>query len=355
MSRELFFGASTALSAVVSLAFVSGCGSGATAPRPGASADAAHGSDAGHAEGGRADAGHDGGGQGGGDGHDGGHGDGGHAHKPGEHGGIIVSIGRDSYHAEAVFEQGGTLRLFLLGQDESRVQEADSQPLTAYVKASGGSDSKSITLDPQPQPGDADGMTSQFVGKLPEDLAGRPAEVTIPSLRIGGERFRLGFESATPGHAGDGHGGDGHAADGHAGGGMPDKVADAAERELYLTPGGHYTVADIEANGTVTASQKFKGVPAKHDMKPKPGDKICPITMTKANPKFGWVVGGKTYEFCCPPCVDEFVAQAKAGGEIGEPEDYVKGAGGAGPSGGAKPSGDGATGDVPEPPVAAES
>ena len=77
--------------------------------------------------------------------------------------------------------------------------------------------------------------------------------------------------------------------------------------------------------------------------------------MTKANPKFSWVVGGKTYEFCCPPCVDEFVAQAKAGGEIGEPEDYVKGAGEA------KTSGDGRAAEDSEPrgdaelPVATES
>ena len=50
---------------------------------------------------------------------------------------------------------------------------------------------------------------------------------------------------------------------------------------------------------------------AEHDLKPKAGEKICPATLTKANPKFSWVIDGKTYEFCCPPCVDEFVALAK--------------------------------------------
>src|SRR5262249_1748085 len=40
-----------------------------------------------------------------------------HAHKPGEHGGIIVEIGRDNYHAEAVFEKGGVLRLYTLGKE----------------------------------------------------------------------------------------------------------------------------------------------------------------------------------------------------------------------------------------------
>jgi YHS domain-containing protein len=64
---------------------------------------------------------------------------------------------------------------------------------------------------------------------------------------------------------------------------------------------------------------------AAHDLKPKQGDKICPITLTKANPKFTWVVGGKEYAFCCPPCVDEFVKAAKEHpDEIKEPRDYVR-------------------------------
>lgn len=106
---------------------------------------------------------------------------------------------------------------------------------------------------------------------------------------------------------------------------MPDPVGDDEERNLYLTPAGLYTEADIQANGNVTASQKFKGFKAKHELKPKSGDKICPVTMTKANPKCAWVVGGKTYEFCCPPCVDEFVKLAKENpNDVKEPGNYVK-------------------------------
>lgn len=231
-----------------------------------------------------------------------------HEHVPGAHGGIIVPIGRDSYHAEAVFEQGGVLRLFMLGADESRVQEVESQTLTAYVKPMDGGDSVSVALEPKPQEGDGDGKTSQFVGQLPEELSGKAVEVTIPSLRIGGERFRVGFESTVA----------------HAEEAMPEKVADDAERQLYLTPGGLYTQADIEANGNVTASQKFKGLRASHDLKPQSGDLLCPITLTKANSQFSWVVNGKEYLFCCPPCVDEFVALAKSGGPIGDPGDFVQ-------------------------------
>lgn len=107
---------------------------------------------------------------------------------------------------------------------------------------------------------------------------------------------------------------------------MPEKVADeAAEKTLYLTPAGKYTEADIEANGHATVSQKFKDFKSAHDLHPKAGDKICPITLTKANPKCTWVVGGKEYEFCCPPCVDEFVRLAKQEPEkIEDPGVYVK-------------------------------
>lgn len=235
-----------------------------------------------------------------------------HGHKEGAHQGTIVEVGRDNYHAEAVFEKGGHVRLYMLGNDEGKVLEVEFQALTAYAKVDGGMESVEFDLHAKPQPGDAKGKTSLFIGVLPEELRGKAVDVTVPSIRINGERFRFGFKSAAePAHAADD--------------GMPPKVSEDEERQLYLTPGGKYSAADVKANGNMTASQKFKGVMAKHDMKPKPGDKICPITMTKANPKFTWIVGGKTYEFCCPPCVDEFVKTAKdQPGEIKEPADYVK-------------------------------
>jgi hypothetical protein len=111
----------------------------------------------------------------------------------------------------------------------------------------------------------------------------------------------------------------------HAGGNHHKPHATPAddEHELFLTPGGKYTKADIAANGGVIASVKFKGIRASHDDNPQPGDVICPISKTKANPKFAWVVGGKNYEFCCPPCVDEFVQMAKDNPEkIKDPDFY---------------------------------
>src|SRR5262249_22652230 len=128
-------------------------------------------------------------------------------------------------------------------------------------------------------------------------------------IRIGADRFQVPFQSPEMGHAEV----------------MPAKVADAKERELYLTPGGMYTAEDVKANGNKTASEKFQGLKAEHDAKPRPGDRLCPISMTKASPKFTWVVGGNAYQFCCPPCVDEFVQTAKEKpDEIKPPEEYVQ-------------------------------
>jgi uncharacterized protein len=106
---------------------------------------------------------------------------------------------------------------------------------------------------------------------------------------------------------------------------MPEAVLPNAARDLYLTPKGLYTAVDIAANGSTTAAEKYRGFHSAHVFNPKSGDRICPITQTKANPECTWIVGGKTYLFCCPPCIDEFVKLAKEAPEkIKSPEEYVK-------------------------------
>lgn len=235
-----------------------------------------------------------------------------HPHVPGAHGGIIIPIGSDSYHAEAVVEKDGVFRLFMLGADETRIHEVDIQSVKAYVKAYGETDAIPIEMTATPQDGDTEGKTSQFVGKIPESAIGRAIDVTIPNLRFGTERFRIGFTTAVQVHDT----------------GMPTGVTGEEEQKLYFTAAGKYTEADIKANGNQTASGKFKGFMSKHDMNPKPGELICPVTFTKANPKVEWQINGKKYLFCCPPCVDEFVRMAKEEPEnILEPSDYVQGEG----------------------------
>ncbi len=233
-----------------------------------------------------------------------------HGHKPGAHGGIIVSLGKDSYHAEAVFEKGRKVRLYMLGKEETRVQEVDAQDLAAFVTPEGSTEAVPVTFKPEPQAGDAKGKTSLFVATLPENLAGKKVQVTINNIQIGTERFRIGFSNEVLAHADTA---------------MPAKKASDEERELFLTPGGKYTAADIQANGNTVPSVKFKGIRPAHDDNPKSGQKICPISKTLASPKFPWVIGGKTYEFCCTPCIEEFVDKAKTkSDEVLDPSAYIK-------------------------------
>ncbi len=215
-----------------------------------------------------------------------------HAHDTGNHA-VIASFAQHRYHAEMLVEEGGLLRIYIRGQDASRVVEVPMQILTAYVNAQGG-EAVPLSLSASPQPGDGNGRTSQFVGQLPWGSRRRSFTVMIPNLNMGNERFALGLDWSGTSHDG-----------------MPDKVTDESERALYFEPGGKYSTGDINANGSQLPSEKFAGFRAQHDFSPKPGDRICPITRTKANPECAWVIDGRRYEFCCPPCIDEFVTIAK--------------------------------------------
>jgi hypothetical protein len=60
-------------------------------------------------------------------------------------------------------------------------------------------------------------------------------------------------------------------------------------------------------------------------MKPKPGALVCPISGTEANDRFSWIIGGQKYTFCCPPCIDEFLARTKTKpNSIGPAKSYVQ-------------------------------
>ncbi|MFM7517479.1 MAG: hypothetical protein ACKO3V_11095 [Pirellula sp.] len=100
-----------------------------------------------------------------------------HEHPPGTHGGTIVPLGADSYHAEALFEANGTLRLFMLGKDESRIHEIQVQTIKAFAKNPDSVEVKNIELNAEPQTGDSEGKTSQFVSKIPEELLGKSLRV----------------------------------------------------------------------------------------------------------------------------------------------------------------------------------
>ena len=224
--------------------------------------------------------------------------EGGYAHSPGAHGGTIVPIGAESYHAEVVFEKSGKMRLLMLGKDETQTQDVEQQALQAYIQTTSESAEETIALLAAPQEGDSTGMTSQFTGQLPESLLGKELKVTIPNLRIRGNRFRVGFTTAT------------ETPDGRTDN-PPPPVESEHEQQLYFTAAGKYTAADIAANGPLPPSQKFKAVRASRHRPTNVGDRLCPVTKFKANPKLTWIVDAQPYNFCSPNCVDEFVQLAK--------------------------------------------
>lgn len=215
-------------------------------------------------------------------------------HVPGDPAGVRVAFGNDRYHVEAIFTSDGLLKLYLLGSDGSRVMEVERRTLTAYLTQKGNPESHAVMLHPAPQAGDRAGNTSCFCGTLPVELVGRSLQVNVPNLCIGEERFHLTFMRHSARVAE-----------------MPAPVAATEERQLHLVPGGKYTVDDIAANGHLVPSLKYRGFQARHDHDPQPGDQVCPVSRTKADPACSWIVGGQEYLFCCPPCIDEFVRLAK--------------------------------------------
>lgn len=120
--------------------------------------------------------------------------DGGHEHKPGAHGGMMVSLGKDSYHAEVVFEKEGAIRLYLLGKDESKPQEIEVQELVGFATVVGSKDDAvQVKFAADRQKGDAAGKTTQFVGRLPHELEGKKYKAVINNIQVGSERFRIEF------------------------------------------------------------------------------------------------------------------------------------------------------------------
>jgi len=102
-------------------------------------------------------------------------------------------------------------------------------------------------------------------------------------------------------------------------------AASAGElRTLYAAPSGRYTAVDIAANGTLPPSRKYEGLIARH-RHAAVGERICPVTGNRADARFAWLIDGKTYRFCCPPCIDDFVRRARAASlPLPGPGEYVQ-------------------------------
>jgi hypothetical protein len=82
-----------------------------------------------------------------------------HSHPPGEHGGIIVAVGPNHYHAEALFTNDGLFKLFTLDHDQTRVMTVPTQKITAYFRTAESTAAVPVQLSPMPQQGDPPGQT----------------------------------------------------------------------------------------------------------------------------------------------------------------------------------------------------
>lgn len=231
----------------------------------------------------------------------------GHAeHEEGLHGGAIAEVSK--YHAEFTVDHAKKeATVYFLDENLKKHEPIDAATIQLGIKKP----AIQIELKAVPQDGEPKGKSSRFVGT--HEALGKEQEFegTI-TVVLEGKPFSGDFKEEPHADHKD------HKKKAEA-------KADPKEVALFLEPGGIYTKADIEANGGKVPSVKYAGFKASHDIKPKSGDKLCPVTLTKSSDKLTWIVSGKTYEFCCPPCLEEFVELAKTKpAEIKEPMEYVK-------------------------------
>jgi len=227
-------------------------------------------------------------------------------HGAGPHGGTIVEFGK--IHAEFTVDHAKKqATVYVLSGDLKKAVPLTSDKLVLSIRT------PAFTVDMKPMPldGEAKGSSSRFTATHNNFGKEQEFEGTV-SADVDGKPYSGDFKEKAEDHKRD------------------KKTSqappiDPKEAAIYLTAGGKYTKEDIAANGNTTPSIRYDGLKISHDAKPNVGDKICPISKTKANDKLIWVVGGQAYKFCCPPCVEEFVELAKEKPDaIKPPGEYVK-------------------------------
>lgn len=225
----------------------------------------------------------------------------------GPHGGPLIEWGDEEYHVELLIDaKAKEATAYVLDESAMKAKPIAATTLTLELKLE---PPVAVTLSAKPEAGDPAGQSSRFTGA--HDVLGQDKlfEGSV-SGTVGATPYSGKFKQKKA-----------HARHG----GMPEGVGGTPEEKtLFLSPGGIYTAADIRANGSVVPSEKFKGISWPHD-ESKPGDRICPVTANKADDRCEWIVNGKSYTFCCTPCLDKFVKWAKQTPEkVKEPGDYVQ-------------------------------
>lgn len=218
-----------------------------------------------------------------------------HEHPPALHSGQVVTFkaGSAHYHVEFVVEPTGRVRVYPLDESATRPLAVEAQPLVLSVQGPAAGEPTPLMLRPVAGT-EANGTTTEFVGRLPARAVSGRLTVRFTEFRVGGERYRFEFVWDSP--VGE------------------DTFRDAfrdEQRRIFLSAGGKYLDSDIRDNGGLSADATFAALAPTHDHAPKPGDRVCPVSGFKAEPSITWVVGRERYVFCCQPCIDEFVLLAK--------------------------------------------
>lgn len=95
-----------------------------------------------------------------------------HAHDHGPHGGHVVELGGEDYHAEVVFDAATRqLTVYLLGSDVKTPLAIEAENLSIRLKV--GEETQELVLAAAPQEGEGDGKASRFTqkeGSLPESI-----------------------------------------------------------------------------------------------------------------------------------------------------------------------------------------
>jgi hypothetical protein len=86
---------------------------------------------------------------------------------------------------------------------------------------------------------------------------------------------------------------------------------DKFEKMIFTTASGAYKLSDVEANGHTWPSAKYPDNSFPIDLKPRKGDFIDPVLLTRADPNRSWIVGGEKYYFCCNQTIEEWVLRAR--------------------------------------------
>jgi hypothetical protein len=110
----------------------------------------------------------------------------GHDHGDTPHGGTLIELGDEEYHAEMVHDpETGTVTVYILDSKVENAVPIDAQEVTISAK------SQTYPLESQPQESDPQGKSSRFVSSdktLNEYIAGDDVHARL-ILKIGGRSY----------------------------------------------------------------------------------------------------------------------------------------------------------------------